>query len=429
MRVPTFNHVLALSAVIRVALVIYSEYHDAHSIVKYTDVDYRVFTDAARFILKSSEHRDGAGAAQGPLASVVGLGDPYLRDTYRYTPLLALIMTPNITLHPSFGKIIFSLCDIIVGIMLYELFCSVPPKPSAKAHVVEQQAVIWVSILWLLNPLVFTISTRGSSESILGLLVVGTLYLILRDHRHLAAVLFGISVHWKIYPIIYSASILAFYGAISDASRSKNWFLRLTNYHGLCFGVISASTFVVVTGALYLVWGYPLLWHSYLYHLGRIDHRHNFSSYFYATYLAYPSAHSEQLVSSALISHPLVSFLPQISLSLVSGFLLAESKSELPLTWFIQTMIFVTLNKVCTSQYFIWYIWFLPLVLPRLKLSIRDASLMVAIWVGSQAIWLSTAYRLEFLGEQVYLPLWLASMVFLAGNSWVLVKMLSGAYA
>lgn len=48
---PSFRTVLVVSAVLRVALIIYSEWHDARSLVKYTDVDYRVFTDAARFLL------------------------------------------------------------------------------------------------------------------------------------------------------------------------------------------------------------------------------------------------------------------------------------------------------------------------------------------------------------------------------------------
>ncbi len=41
--VPSFSNILLISSVLRLALIAYSEWHDAHSIVGYTDVDYRVF--------------------------------------------------------------------------------------------------------------------------------------------------------------------------------------------------------------------------------------------------------------------------------------------------------------------------------------------------------------------------------------------------
>lgn len=175
-----------------------------------------------------------------------------MRDTYRYTPLLALLMTPNILLHPSFGKVVFSLCDLLVGKMLHGIFCCFPPVPSTNASEIKRKASIWVSALWLLNPMVFSISTRGSSESVLGLLVVGTLYLVLKGDRRLGALLFGLSVHWKIYPVIYGASILAFYGSQSR-QKAANWFLRMANPHGIAFGLLSTISFIVITGVLYLM--------------------------------------------------------------------------------------------------------------------------------------------------------------------------------
>ena len=67
--------------------------------VKFTDVDYRVFTDAARHI-----YRDGS---------------PYDRHTYRYTPLLAWMMIPNINFSPLFGKFLFCAFDIIAAHLIY----------------------------------------------------------------------------------------------------------------------------------------------------------------------------------------------------------------------------------------------------------------------------------------------------------------------
>lgn len=71
LQVPSFRTVLVASTLLRVGLILYSEWHDAHSVVKYTDIDYRVFSDAARFVL-----RPGAGnVAQGPLGRALGLGE------------------------------------------------------------------------------------------------------------------------------------------------------------------------------------------------------------------------------------------------------------------------------------------------------------------------------------------------------------------
>ena len=68
--VPSCSSILLISSLLRVALIIYSEWHDAHSVVKYTDVDYRVFSDAARFVLNpTSENR-----AEGPLARFLHIG-------------------------------------------------------------------------------------------------------------------------------------------------------------------------------------------------------------------------------------------------------------------------------------------------------------------------------------------------------------------
>ena len=54
---------LVLAALLRGCLIIYGEYHDSVSVVKYTDVDYKVFTDAARYMVQGES--------------------PYTRLTYR----------------------------------------------------------------------------------------------------------------------------------------------------------------------------------------------------------------------------------------------------------------------------------------------------------------------------------------------------------
>jgi GPI mannosyltransferase 1 subunit M len=69
--ITSIRALLVFSSVIRVALIIYSEWHDAHSLVKYTDVDYLVFTDATSFTLTPGP----LNHAQGPLGRWLNIGE------------------------------------------------------------------------------------------------------------------------------------------------------------------------------------------------------------------------------------------------------------------------------------------------------------------------------------------------------------------
>ncbi|EJD02392.1 glycosyltransferase family 50 protein [Fomitiporia mediterranea MF3/22] len=414
----SFKTVVLFSIVLRIALIFYSEWHDKHSVVKYTDVDYRVFTDAARFLLH-------------PTIS------PYYRETYRYTPLLALIMTPNILLHPSFGKYLFSACDIIVGVLLYKLLLStVLPRtmPEATNEQRERHATLYAS-LHLLNPMVFSISTRGSSESTLGALVIMTLYLAMIPRKtqrtwDATAVMLGAATHWKIYPLIYGVSIVAVMASESAKDSSINsWVQDLVSKRSIRFAITSAGTFMLLNGIMYLIWGYPFLYETYLYHIHRLDHKHNFSPYWLPIYLTHPAYAYLQPGQPALWQRfarsPFASFVPQMILSLGSGLVFGRAGSQhLPFTWFVQTAAFVTFNKVCTSQYFLWYLTILPLVLPSLAIARAKAIMMIAAWVGAQALWLKFAYDLEFLGKNVYYYVWICSILFLIVNCWELCQIM-----
>ena len=72
------------------------------------------------------------------------------------------------------------------------------------------------------------------------------------------------------------------------------------------------------------------------------------------------------------------------------------------------------------NQYFLWYTLFLPLLIPQLSITPRRALQLAGVWVGTQALWLSEAYNLEFLGENVFFGLWARSVVYLLGHAWVL---------
>ncbi|KXN86908.1 GPI mannosyltransferase 1 [Leucoagaricus sp. SymC.cos] len=438
--IPSFRNVLLLSVGLRVALILYSEWHDARSLVKYTDIDYRVFTDAARFILQPSQDNK----AQGP---------PYTRHTYRYTPLLALLLTPNIFLHPSFGKYIFAACDIINGLLIYNLLMNhILPSSTTRTSTktlpsaidgMRAKATLYTTV-HLLNPMVFSISTRGSSESVISLFVLLILHALFNERWTTAALFLGLSTHWKIYPVIYGVSCVCLIGSLNSSIAGHRgnglmgWFKVISHAKTIKFATVSAVAFSLLGTLCYTLWGYPFLYESYLYHLHRLDHRHNFSPYFYPTYLSYPplnlsltptSSHRSSFISilTTILSSPLTSFLPQLLISLGSGFLSLNplrpenAKIDIPLTWFIQTFAFVLFNKVCTSQYFLWYFLLFPLLLPNLHMSRSKALACVGVWIGVQALWLSEAYKLEFLGEDVFLGLWFRGLVYIVGNAWVLI--------
>ncbi|KAI0062301.1 glycosyltransferase family 50 protein [Artomyces pyxidatus] len=472
---PSFRTVLVLSTGLRIALILYSEWHDARSVVKYTDVDYRVFSDATRFVL----YPGPGNHAQGPLAKWINVGDPYMRETYRYTPLLALLLAPNEWVHPSFGKYLFAGCDILAGILIHKLLVSVilpravPPlraradhassvtsrqistpaalqdsdapekrkitQPDPMAEETGQRATV-LAALHLLSPFVFSISTRGSSESVLTLFVLLTLFCALRGRWTAAAVLLGLSTHWKIYPVIYGLSCVGVIGSEQQRHREKppqqdrlaatRRYLKIfVNADTIRFAGISAGTFFALGAVVYAVWGYPFLYETYLYHLHRLDHRHNFSPYFYLIYLTYPGVGTPGAhlpLWRTLIRSSLASFLPQMGLALGAGVFFARRREDLIFAWFVQTAAFVIFNKVCTSQYFLWYLLFMPLLIPQLAISWRRALVYVGCWMGTQALWLSQAYRLEFLGEAVFYRLWICGLVYVAGHSWVLGGIMKG---
>lgn len=66
----------------------------------------------------------------------------------------------------------------------------------------------------------------------------------------------------------------------------------------------------------------------------------------YLSYELDPSSNRSPFTTA--LRNPLVSFLPQMLLCLLAGVVLA--RRDLSFAWFVQTMVFVTFNKVCTSQ-------------------------------------------------------------------------------
>ena len=216
--------IVLIAIIIRISLIFYGTFHDCIMDVQFTDIDYSVFTEAAEFLANGQS--------------------PYLKTTYKYTPLLAYILIPNIYIHELFGKFLFCIFDLFVGFVLHDIM-----KQLFKTISDTSDALI--CCCWLFNPFTMTISSRGNAESIQIFLVVLTLLFTIKNQLFLSAVCFGLSVHFKLYPIIYLIPVLLYIGSRHCAPRFaktriehiKNLFSLFINIDTVWFSFVSLFTF------------------------------------------------------------------------------------------------------------------------------------------------------------------------------------------
>jgi len=222
-------------------------------------------------------------------------------------------------------------------------------------------------------------STRGSNDNIINLLVFIAMYFLLKRRYILSGFFYGLSVHFKIYPIIYSFVFYLFIDSDRPMIAKGNPYQAITSKFSffsrnrLIFTAVSAGTFLGLTGLFYYIYGWEFLHESLLYHLTRKDHRHNNSVYFYMIYMLYDEP------SSALLS--LVTFIPQWGLVVAVGMLFYY---DLFFAMIVQTWVFVMFNKVITAQYHCWWVILLPLVLINNELSRskwRQLVFFVLLWI------------------------------------------------
>ncbi|XP_076224869.1 GPI alpha-1,4-mannosyltransferase I, catalytic subunit [Nomia melanderi] len=364
----SFKKHCLVAFLVRTTLMVYSNFHDETFNVPYTDVDYKVFTDAARHMVEGRS--------------------PFERDTYRYTPLLALLLTPNIFIHKDFGKTLFSFIDILIAVLIKRIL-SLQNCDERKKHI--------CALIWLYNPFTIIISTRGNADSVAVLLVMLTLDLFLRDKYMLTGLLHAMSVHFRLYPIAFS---LPMYLSLSKKNLMPNrnqWKL-----------VLSCVFFVVLLTIInYYFFGYKYLYESFIYHLIRKDTKHNFSVYFYMLYLS--ANQPPGIIEKAC------TFLPQLVLLLTLSYAYSR-KSDLPFAMFTQAMVMVTYNPVVTSQYFFWFLSLVPLCIPRFGVSIKRSTSLCLAWFLSQGLWLLAAYLLEFQGLNTFTYIWLSGLLFFFVN-------------
>ena len=380
-----FTAAVGLNVALRAGLVAWGAWQDETMEVKYTDVDYAVVVDGAELAWSGKS--------------------PYERTTYRYSPLLAWALTPAVFWFPSFGKWLFIAFDVATAFLLGELARDTRQRKdkSGTGH------ARLMTLAWLWNPLPIGISTRGSSDALVCFMVVAFLWLLVRGREHTSsssssssstanvvplgilelvasAAFHGLSVHWRLYPIIFAPTILV---ALGDA-------------RGLAFGFVSALVFALLGLGSWAVYGALFLQETFLYHLTRSDFKHNFAAWFLALYLGVGK--QDRWMS-------LAAFAPQVvvQLAIVARF----ARRDVVACACFQTMAFVAFNKVVTAQYFVWFACLLPLALRRLNASAAQVVLAgVVPWLVAEAHWLYWGYRVEFLGQEDFVGVWLAGLAF-----------------
>jgi len=139
----------------------------------------------------------------------------------------AYLCLGNIYLFEAFGKIVFCVLDLLVAFMTYRLLSLLQARPSNQNKDDEEeeneetavtsqnkqtilsktQCLVYTAISVLFNPIVFNVSTRGNGDILIVFLVMMTLYSLYYRKVKLAAFWYALSIHTKIYPIVYYPAI------------------------------------------------------------------------------------------------------------------------------------------------------------------------------------------------------------------------------
>lgn len=406
------EHLYALSIGLRLVLVLYSVLHDAMFRVKYTDIDYMIIVDGARFILEGQT--------------------PFARTTYRYTPILALLVLPSVLLFDAFGKLVFASCDVAVMYLTDRLL---------RHRATSSSRLTLMKLFIAFNPIVLIVSTRGNSDTLITLFALVAIVLFELDQYALAAGVLGFAAHFKIYPLIYVPSFaFGVWTKLQNRRRRRakpgsrppderplarafvQW-LRIVFASGVAFVVM----FALPTALCYLWCGKEYIAEAFLYHVTREDHRHNFSPYWLLMYLNMAGRAQGYGIEYA---PGLLAFLPQAVVLLFASWMLRRNVAQ---ACCVVTVLFIAFNKVCTVQYFVWFIPLLCFVFyqPRHRKNVKPILdkrgvevpayqapsylailLAFAAWAATIPIWVTVNFPLEFLGENAYGRVWLASCLF-----------------
>ena len=286
---------------------------------------------------------------------------------------------------PLFGKVLFSLFDLFCGYLIYKIF---------RFQQIKAETATYYASFWILNPFVMFISTRGSADTIVCFFIYCTLYFLQKGWIGWSAIIYGLAVHFKIFPIIYA---LIFFLYTRSLGKS-----------GITFAFLTVFSFFFFTISSWTVYGKEYLDNALFYHATRLDYHHSYSLLFYSSYLS-------DKTSTCL------SFLVQALLLFI---LSVRRYHQLSLAVVIASLLFVTFNRVVTAQYFLW--WLAPLILeiPYSSLSILQWIGLISMFLITQNIWNGIAYQLEFNGSELFLPLWCACILIFIVNCVIIVVLL-----
>src|SRR5579859_2311032 len=154
--------------------------------------------------------------------------------------------------------------------------------------------------------------------------------LIQRGKPLQTGLLLGFAVHFKIYPFIYTPTILLALDTQYDrlifprSEKVKAYgnhqpttyttgLLGYLNKSRILFSIGSAIGFLASTAWMYNLYGQEFIHHTYLHHFSRLDHRHNFSPYHLTLYLS--SAASSQIGYGWRGGITSLAFVPQLVLA------------------------------------------------------------------------------------------------------------------
>lgn len=110
-------------------------------------------------------------------------------------------------------QVLFSAADILAAWQIWRI---------GQLQSASQPRCFWSIVAWLYNPFTVTISTRGSCDSLVTVMLLGVLLMLMQGRVVVPAVVYGLAVHFRIYPIIYAPGIVLYLAYRQQVSLSYN---------------------------------------------------------------------------------------------------------------------------------------------------------------------------------------------------------------